>query len=69
MTGAIKQGHVCPRCFGDESLVEKTKVDPRGYYRGWRYRRRRCKECGARWVTVELNYWDFESLIKEGEGA
>lgn len=40
----------CPQCGTYASLVLDS--EPAQY--GYRWRRRRCKECGARWNTYEV---------------
>ena len=50
----------CPKCNADsfiyDSRIKENKV----------IRRRKCEKCGHKWMTIEINYWDYEKL-KEGE--
>lgn len=41
---------MCPACGGDDTKVLDTRID----HRGWRMRRRACKDCGHRYWTSEI---------------
>jgi len=41
---------LCPNCHGSHVLIIDSRTDVQYHYKR---RRRQCKECGARWTTVE----------------
>ena len=56
-----EQGHICKRCGSDRTAV----IDVRSRYPCYedrKIRRRKCLDCGSRWTTVELHWWDFVRL-------
>jgi transcriptional regulator NrdR family protein len=43
---------ICPKCFADDPLT----TDTRSYNHGKEVRRRRrCRDCGYRWTTLEID--------------
>lgn len=68
----MKEGHVCPKCGSNKSGVfdSRTPVARDSVYMGKRIRRRECKTCGFRWVTVELHWHDVQKFIENfGDSA
>lgn len=60
----IAEGHICKKCGSDQSKVYETReVEAYGFRK---IRRRECKDCGFRWVTTEVYFWDIvEHLQKQ----
>lgn len=56
MSIPIDEGHICKKCGSERSEVYETRLVQAYAWR--RIRRRRCIDCGARWVTVEVHMWD-----------
>lgn len=50
----------CPKCKSDSYIYDSRIKD------GMVIRRRICQKCKHKWMTIEINYWDYEKL-KEGD--
>ena len=68
----MKDGTVCLRCGCEKSIVYDSRNHPEknSMYGDFKTRRRKCKECGFKWVTVEIHWHDAQKLIENfGDSA
>lgn len=61
----IREGHICPVCESSNSIVYDTTRPDMGTetYKFRRIRRRKCKNCGFKWITIEINWWDVQEYM------
>lgn len=45
----IQSGVICPKCGAENKYVTNSRT-----IKGLKTRRRRCKECGENWTTIEV---------------
>lgn len=48
----------CKRCGSTNSNVTEVRI-----HDALPVRRRRCLQCGFRWKTVEMDYWEYMHLV------
>lgn len=48
----------CKRCHSANSQVTETRI-----HDAIPIRRRTCNDCGYKWKTVEIEYWEYMNLI------
>ena len=63
MLRQLEEGHICKRCGSDQSFIYDTRETKAYGFR--RIRRRECKECGNRWITCELHFWEVVEDIQK----
>lgn len=56
-----RNARVCPKCGQEQSHVEDTRVDKKTQIL---QRRRVCRSCGTKWMTVEINKSLFAALVQ-----
>ena len=49
----------CKRCGSAKSQVTEVRI-----HDALPIRRRKCLECGYKWKTVEVEYWDYMNLLE-----
>ncbi|MBQ1503160.1 MAG: hypothetical protein IIZ35_04075 [Clostridia bacterium] len=54
---------LCPRCFEDNHITFNTRSSSE-----YIYRERRCKNCGLKWKTVEIDLDRVPEDYREGDG-
>ena len=63
----IKNAIICKKCGSDNCTVTDTRNREIYGIGKTIYRRRKCNQCGYRWITVELYLSDAERKIKMEE--
>lgn len=54
----LKLGRICPRCGNEQTYIYDSRKGKDGTY----YRRRKC-DCGFKWLTVEVDYYDYLNVL------
>lgn len=55
---------LCPKCLSDNVIIQDSKLK---YGSRYRWRRRKCNDCGNQWHTIEINEDEFKRLVKNSE--
>lgn len=66
-TYPLTQGDMCKYCGSNQTKVADSRVDEE---RGVRWRKRKCLNCGKKWVTVEVYEVELNRILRriESEG-
>lgn len=56
----MKSPIVCRSCGSEKTLVRDSRKKDGGI---WRIRE--CRECGARWSTIEVDFWEWKKIMKK----
>lgn len=52
----------CIRCGSTNTKVYESRVED-----GYVVRRRECSDCGCRYKTIEVDYWDYTNMIRKDD--
>ena len=50
---------LCNKCGSDSHIYESRIKDD-----GTVVRRRECNNCGHKWMTIEVEYWKYQQMLK-----
>lgn len=50
----------CKKC-GSDSRIYDSRINADGSV----VRRRKCYQCGRKWTTIEIDYWEYKELLKK----